>query len=70
VAIARALLRDVPLLLLDEPTAHLDGVTEAEVIEAVRRFAHGRTVVVVAHRSPLLALCDQVVSLASPRAAA
>ncbi len=70
VALARALFRDAPLLLLDEPTAHLDGATEAEVVESVRRFAHGRTVVVVAHRSPLLALCDEVVNLTSSRAAA
>ena len=64
VAIARAFLRDAPLLLLDEPTANLDGNTEREVIEAIRRLAHGRTVVLVAHRPALIALADRVVSLA------
>ncbi len=63
VALARAFLRDAPLLLLDEPTAGLDAGTEAEVLEAVRRLAAGRTVVLVAHRPGLLTLADQVVQL-------
>ncbi len=63
VALARAFLRDAPLLLLDEPTAGLDAGTEEEVLEAVRRLAVGRTVVLVAHRPGLLALADQVVHL-------
>ena len=64
VALARAFLRDAPLLLLDEPTASLDGDTEREVIDAVRRLAHGRTVVLVAHRPALQALADRVIRLA------
>jgi ATP-binding cassette subfamily C protein CydCD len=64
IALARAFLRDAPLLLLDEPTANLDGHTEQEVLEAVRRLARGRTVVLVAHRPALLALADRVLSLA------
>ena len=63
-ALARAFLRDAPLLLLDEPTANLDGHTEQEVLEAVRRLSRGRTVVLVAHRPALLALADRVLSLA------
>jgi ATP-binding cassette subfamily C protein CydCD len=63
VALARAFLRDAPLLLLDEPTANLDGRTEEGVLEAVRRLAAGRTVVVAAHRPSLLALVDRVVHL-------
>jgi ABC-type multidrug transport system fused ATPase/permease subunit len=63
VALARAFLRDAPLLLLDEPTANLDGRTEEGVLEAVRRLAAGRTVVVAAHRPSLLALADRVVHL-------
>ena len=66
VALARAFLRDAPLLLLDEPTAGLDAGTEAEVLEAVRRLAAGRTVVLVAHRPGLLTLADQVVQLDRP----
>jgi ATP-binding cassette, subfamily C, bacterial CydCD len=62
-ALARAFLRDTPLLLLDEPTANLDGQTEREVVEAVRRLSSGRTVVLVAHRPALIELADRVVAL-------
>lgn len=60
-ALARAFLADRPVLLLDEPTAALDGETEAAVVEAVRRLAVGRTVLLVVHRPALLALADRVV---------
>ncbi len=63
VAVARAFLRDAPLLLLDEPTANLDGRTEAEVLDAVARLSAGRTVVLVAHRPALLSVADRVVDL-------
>ncbi len=49
VAIARAFARNAPLLLLDEPTAHLDPATEADVFSALRRLAIGRTVVLASH---------------------
>ncbi|MEU6481292.1 thiol reductant ABC exporter subunit CydD [Streptomyces sp. NPDC047017] len=62
-ALARAFLADRPVLLLDEPTAALDGATEAEVVEAVRRLSAGRTVLLVAHRPALLDLADRVVRL-------
>ncbi|MFC5801244.1 thiol reductant ABC exporter subunit CydD [Streptomyces formicae] len=65
-ALARAFLADRPLLLLDEPTAALDGETEAGIVEAVRRLAVGRTVLLVVHRPALLALADRVVELSSP----
>jgi ATP-binding cassette subfamily C protein CydCD len=61
VALARAFVRDAPLLLLDEPTANLDGDTERVVLDAVRRLAAGRTVILAAHRPALLALADRVV---------
>ena len=70
VALARAFLRDPRLLLLDEPTANLDGETEADVLDAVARLARGRTVVMVAHRPALLALADRVVDLSRVEVAA
>ncbi|MFD4571425.1 thiol reductant ABC exporter subunit CydD [Streptomyces sp. NPDC058417] len=67
-ALARAFLADRPVLLLDEPTAALDGRTEAEVVAAVRRLAAGRTVLLVVHRPALLAVADRVVRLEPPEA--
>ncbi|MFF7203921.1 thiol reductant ABC exporter subunit CydD [Streptomyces sp. NPDC008141] len=62
-ALARAFLADRPLLLLDEPTAALDGETEEAIVDAVRRLAEGRTVVLVVHRPALLSVADRVVTL-------
>lgn len=62
-ALTRAFLADRPVLLLDEPTAALDGETEAEVVAAVRRLAVGRTVLLVVHRPALLGVADRVVRL-------
>ncbi|MGW3464339.1 thiol reductant ABC exporter subunit CydD, partial [Streptomyces olivaceoviridis] len=62
-ALARAFLADRPVLLLDEPTAALDGGTEGEVVAAVRRLAAGRTVLLVVHRPALLGVADRVVRL-------
>ena len=50
IAIARAILRDAPILILDEPTANLDAEAEAEVMAALERLAGGRTVLVISHR--------------------
>ena len=69
-ALARAFLRDAPLLLLDEPTAGLDGHTEQEIVRSIRRLARGRTVVLVAHRPALVAMADRVLSLVPVEVAA
>jgi len=69
-ALARAFLRDAPLLLLDEPTAGLDGHTEREIVQSIRRLARGRTVVLVAHRPALVAMADRVHSLVRAEVAA
>ncbi|MFI8888853.1 thiol reductant ABC exporter subunit CydD [Streptomyces paradoxus] len=69
-ALARAFLADRPVLLLDEPTAALDGATEAEVVAAVRRLTAGRTVLLVVHRPALLEVADRVVRLTEPETTA
>ncbi|MFI6765682.1 thiol reductant ABC exporter subunit CydD [Streptomyces sp. NPDC050355] len=68
-ALARAFLADRPILLLDEPTANLDGETEEAIVAAVRRLAVGRTVLLVVHRPALLAVADRIVRLPDPAAA-
>lgn len=49
IAIARAFLKDAPLLLLDEPTSHLDPAVEGDILESLRDLAVGRTVVLATH---------------------
>jgi ATP-binding cassette subfamily C protein CydD len=63
VALARTFLKGAPLLLLDEPTAHLDAASEAGIIEVIRRLARSATTVVATHSPKLLAVCDRVVTL-------
>nr|WP_245354854.1 thiol reductant ABC exporter subunit CydD [Brachybacterium sacelli] len=63
-ALARALLSPAPLVVLDEPTAHLDGATEQVVLELIRTLrAQGRTVLVIAHRSRLVEVADDVTAV-------
>lgn len=62
-AFCRAEVRDAGLLLLDEPTSHLDAVTEARVATSVRELATGRCVLLVAHRGVLLEQADVVVEV-------
>jgi ATP-binding cassette subfamily C protein CydCD len=63
VALARAVLADRPLLLLDEPTEGVDADTEASIIAALGRVTVGRTVVLVSHRPELLAVCDRLLTI-------
>ncbi len=65
--LVRALLRDAPLLCLDEPTAHLDPDGEARVIGAVRTLARTRTVLLTTHSPALLDIADDVVRLSRGR---
>ena len=62
-ALARALLPDPPLLLLDEPSAHLDRAGEQALIATLQALAKTRTVILVSHSTALLAACDDLVVL-------
>lgn len=66
-AVARAVLRDAPLVLLDEFTAHLDPAVEEEVADAVAGFLTDRTAVVVAHRARTARVADRIVVVESGR---
>jgi ABC-type multidrug transport system fused ATPase/permease subunit len=63
VAIARALLKDAPILVLDEATSHLDALSEAEVRRALDRLRRGRTTLVIAHRFSTIRDADEIVAL-------
>jgi ABC-type multidrug transport system fused ATPase/permease subunit len=64
IALARALLADAPVLVLDEPTAHLDPATATALMRDVFASVHGRSVLFITHRAEGLDLVDEVVALA------
>ncbi|TQM36885.1 thiol reductant ABC exporter subunit CydD [Pseudonocardia cypriaca] len=73
VALARAVLADRPLLLLDEPTEGVDADTEAAIIDALPGVLAGRTAIIISHRDAVLVHCDRILDLtpgAAPVAAA
>ncbi len=61
IGIARALIRDNPILILDEPTSSLDAESEELVIEALQRLMEGRTVITIAHRLSTLRNADKII---------
>jgi ABC-type multidrug transport system fused ATPase/permease subunit len=63
-ALARAFLRDAPLVLMDEPTAHLDPPEEAVLERTVRDLCQGRTTILIAHRLSTIARADQILVMA------
>jgi ATP-binding cassette subfamily C protein CydD len=69
IALARAFLKDAPLVLMDEPTASLDPETEALIVAALARLASGRTLLVVAHRLRTVRAAERIVVLDRGRVA-
>lgn len=67
IAIARAILKDAPILILDEATSSLDSKSEQLVQEALERLMKGRTVLIIAHRLSTIQHVDQVVTLQGGR---
>src|SRR5271169_6834969 len=63
ITIARALLRDAPILILDEPTSALDVATEALVMAGIERLVAARTTFIIAHRLSTVQRCDRIVVL-------
>ena len=67
ISIARALLKDAPVILLDEATASLDVENESAVQEALSRLLQGKTVLVIAHRMRTVEAADKIVVLSDGR---
>src|SRR2546426_2376670 len=70
IALARAFLKDSPVLILDEPTSSADAKTEAAIVEALERLKQGRTVIVISHRPSTLAGCSALLTIDGGRVVA
>jgi ABC-type multidrug transport system fused ATPase/permease subunit len=66
-AIARALLKDAPILILDEPTANLDSLTERAVMQTIHQLMEGRTTLIITHRLVGLEAADEILVLRAGR---
>jgi ATP-binding cassette subfamily B protein len=67
ISLARAFLKDAPILILDEPTSAIDARTEAAIIESLERLIAGRTSFIIAHRPSTIRHCDQILRIESGR---
>ena len=67
ISLARAFLKDAPILILDEPTSAVDVRTEAAILEATERLAKGRTTFIITHRFSALKVCDLVLRIENGR---
>ncbi|PYX86741.1 MAG: hypothetical protein DMG68_14400, partial [Acidobacteria bacterium] len=63
ISLARAFLRDTPILILDEPTSSVDVKTEASILQATESLIRGRTTFMIAHRLNTLKNCDMILVL-------
>jgi ATP-binding cassette subfamily B protein len=70
ISLARAFLKDAPILIPDEPTSSVDAMTEAAITEAMERLMQGRTTFMITHRLRTLENCDLRIELAAGRIAA
>ncbi len=70
IALARAFLKDSPVLILDEPTSSVDAKTEAAIVDALERLKQGRTVIVISHRPSTLAGCSAFLTVDGGRVVA
>jgi ABC-type multidrug transport system fused ATPase/permease subunit len=66
-SVARALLKDAPVLILDEPTSAIDAATEAALLDALRRLMQGRSTLIIAHRMSTIANASSIAVLEDGR---
>ena len=69
ISLARAFLKDAPILILDEPTSSVDVRTETAIVEAMERLTHGRTTFIITHRPSALRHCDLILRIEDGRVA-
>ena len=63
IALARAFLRQTPILILDEATSSLDGQTEINVLESVKKLPHQPMCLIITHRPSALDICDRILKI-------
>jgi ABC-type multidrug transport system fused ATPase/permease subunit len=67
IALARAFLRDAPILLMDEPTSGLDTATEADLLKTLQELTRGKTTITIAHRLSAIEAADRTLVLRDGR---
>ncbi len=67
ISLARAFLKDAPMLILDEPTSSIDTKTEAAIMQTMERLLEGRTTFMIAHRMSTLQNCDLLLRIEGGR---
>jgi ATP-binding cassette subfamily B protein len=70
ISLARAFLKDAPILILDEPTSSVDVKTESAIVDAMERLMRGRTAFIITHRPSVLQHCDWVLQIENNRVVA